>query len=122
MRAPCPDRQRPLTGRLLYFGGFLAPAFIAFAASARFSAHRFFVAAMILAIPSLLKRRFGFGALAGADGSDSPRILAHLAFCAIAIFRLEAALNLLRFLVGASGAVAAAAEAPTRKRKRFSAA
>src|ERR1017187_3896815 len=77
MRAPCPDRQRPLTGRLLYFGGFLAPAFIAFAASARFSAHRFFVAAMILAIPSLLKRRFGFGALAGADGSDSPRILAH---------------------------------------------
>src|ERR1035438_9695244 len=90
MRAPCPDRQRPLTGRLLYFGGFLAPAFIAFAASARFSAHRFFVAAMILAIPSLLKRRFGFGALAGADGSDSPRILAHLAFCAIAIFRLEA--------------------------------
>jgi hypothetical protein len=31
--------------------------------------------------------------VAGAGGSDSPWSFAHLAFCAIAIFRLEAALN-----------------------------
>ena len=111
---PASDRQRPLTGRLLYFGGFLAPAFIAFAASARFSAHRFFVAAIILAIPSLLIRRLGLVAsgLAGAGGPDSPLILAHRAFCAIAIFRLEAAENLLRLRVGASGVAAGAAGPP----------
>ena len=64
---------------------------------------------MILAMLSLLIRRFGFVALAGAGGSDLPLILAHLAFCAIAIFRLEAALNLLRFLVAGSGVVAVSA-------------
>ena len=63
--------------------------------------------------PQLLSFRLGFAdsGLAGAVGSDSPLILAHLAFCAIAIFRREAALNFLRFLVGAPGvAVGSAAK------------
>lgn len=55
---------------------------------------------------------FGAGAGAGAVGSDSPRSLAYLAFCASDIFRLEAALNFLRFPVGASGVVALSAEPP----------
>ncbi len=40
---------------------------------------RFFVAAMILFMPSSLMRRSGFSGsgVVGADGSDSPRILAH---------------------------------------------
>jgi hypothetical protein len=95
-----------------FTAAFFVTAFFAGAFAAAFcKRHRFFVAAMILAIPSLLIRRFGLGAFgtAGADGSDSPLILAHLAFCAIAIFRLEAALNFLRFLVGASGVVAVSA-------------
>jgi len=49
--------------------GFLAPAFIAFPASARFSAHRFFVAAMMAALPARLSLRLGFGAAGAAfDG------------------------------------------------------
>ena len=72
------------------------------------SRQRFLVAAMILFIPSALIRRFAFGAfsafvVAGADGSDSPLIFAHLAFCDRAIFRLTAAEKPLRFLVGAAG-------------------
>jgi hypothetical protein len=49
----------------------------ALATSARFKAQRFLVAAMILAKPSLLIRRFAFGASAGTGASDSPRIFAH---------------------------------------------
>src|ERR1035437_7982590 len=67
---------------------------------------------MILFIPSSLIRRFAFGALAGAGGSDSPRSIAHLAFCAIAIFRLEAAENLLRLRVGGSGLAAGSVGPP----------
>jgi hypothetical protein len=79
-----------------------------FFAAAFCKRHRFFVAAMIFAIPSLLIRRFGFDGcgVAGAAGSDSPRIFAHLAFCAIAILRLEAALNFFRFRPGASDVAA----------------
>ena len=64
-------------------------------AAAFFAAQRFFSAATIAALPALLSCRFGFAGLgvAGAGGSDSPWSFAHLAFCAIAIFRLEAALN-----------------------------
>src|ERR1017187_6654452 len=97
-------------GAIFFTAAFLTAAFFtaAFFVTAVFAGafaaafckrHRFFVAATILAMLSLLIRRFGFVALAGAGGSDLPLILAHLAFCAIAIFRLEAALNLLRFLV-----------------------
>jgi hypothetical protein len=49
---------------------------------------------------------------AGVDGTDSPRILAHLAFCAIAIFSLEAALNFLRFGGSDSGVASGVAELP----------
>jgi hypothetical protein len=38
--------------------------------SARFNAHRFFVAAMIRFIPSALILRFGFGASGVADDAD----------------------------------------------------
>ena len=71
---------------------FLAIFFgVAFAASALTLAQRFFVAATILAIPSLLIRRFALaGVLAGA-GSDSTLIFAHLACCAAFILRLVAA-------------------------------
>jgi hypothetical protein len=47
----------------------------------------------------------GTSAGAGAAGSDSPLILAHLAFCARAIFRRTAALNFLRFPVGVRAAL-----------------
>ncbi len=57
--------------------GFFLAAFSGCALAALAAAQRFFVAAMIRFIPSALMRRFAFGALAGADGSDSPRILAH---------------------------------------------
>lgn len=89
-----------LAGAFLGAGAaFLAVADFALAASARFRAHRFLVAAMILFNPSSLIRRFGGDALAGAgvDGCDCPRNLAHLAFCAKAIFRRAPALILLRF-------------------------
>src|SRR5208337_1474769 len=100
-----------LTAAVFFAGAFFGADIAFFAVDCAFAAafcnrHRFLVAAMILAIPSLLIRRFAFGALAGADGSDSPRIFAHLAFCAIAIFRLEAAENLLRLRVGAFSVVA----------------
>jgi hypothetical protein len=63
------------------------PAFFA-------AAWRFFRAATILARPSALNFRFGFFvSAAGADGSDSPRVLDHLARCANAIFLRAAALN-----------------------------
>ena len=100
-----------------FFAAFLTAAFAeagcAFAA-AFFAAQRFFKAATIAALPALLSFRFGFagsGVDAGAGGSDSPRIFAHLALCAMAIFRREAAENL-RFLVGASGVAAVPVEPP----------
>lgn len=70
----------------------------------------------MFARPALLSLRFGFAGsdLVGADGLDSPLILAHLAFCAKAIFRLEAAENFFRFPVGASGVAVALAGLPDR--------
>src|ERR1035438_1941198 len=73
------------------------PAPCAFAA-ALCNRQRFFVAAMILAIPSLLIRRLGFGAF-GVAG-NVPLIAAHRFFCASAIRRRVAAV---RLRVGTSG-------------------
>jgi len=83
---------------VFWAAAFLFAACSAFAASARFAAlaaRAFARFATIAALPALLSFRLGFldFGVAGAGGSDSPRIFAHLAFCAIAIFRLEAALN-----------------------------
>ena len=87
------------------FAALTALAFFRFATSFAYAAESF---------------RFGFvGSAAAWVGSDSPRILAHLAFCAIAIFRLEAALNLLRFLVGEG--VAAVCAGPPGSMARSSA-
>jgi hypothetical protein len=74
--------------------------------------HRFLVAAMIRFIPSGLILRFAFGAFFATGAGDVPLIAAHLAFCARAIFRLEAAENFFRFLVGASGVSAVSACSP----------
>src|ERR1039458_9441673 len=60
---------------------FVTAFFVGAFAAAFCKRQRFFVAAMILFIPSSLIRRFAFGALAGADGSDSPLILAHRFLC-----------------------------------------
>ncbi|MGD0047606.1 MAG: hypothetical protein ABSE42_11355 [Bryobacteraceae bacterium] len=75
---------------------------------------RFLVAAMILFIPAALIRRFAFGAfvVAGSDGSDGPRILAHRFRCASATALLPAALILRRLRFGASGVVAVSAGPP----------
>lgn len=78
----------------------------AFAASARTLAHRFFVAATILAIPSLLIRRFGFAATFAGAGSDSWRIAAQRFCWLFLIFRRVAAENARR-LRGVDSEVAA---------------
>jgi hypothetical protein len=78
---------------------------IAALASARFSAHRFFVAAIILFKPSGLIFLFAVGAsgAGAADFSLSPLILAHRSFCASLIRSRTAALRFLRLPVGTSG-------------------
>jgi hypothetical protein len=78
------------------------------------AAHRFFVAAMIAALPALLSFLFAFGASGGdvAAGSDSPRSFAHRAFCARAIFRRAAAENFFRLRTGASGLTEVSAGPP----------
>ena len=88
-----------------------AAGFVAVFAAALFAAHLFFVASEIAFLPAALSLRFGFAA-SGVDGSDSPRIAAHLARCAIAIFRREAAENFFRFPVEAPGVAAALAGPP----------
>src|ERR1039457_2020610 len=93
---------------------FLVAVCATFAASARFSANRFLVAAMILFIPSSLIRRFAFAGsgVAGAGGADSPRILAHR-FCWASFMRRRAvAESFLRWLVGGPGVVAAVGLVP----------
>src|ERR1019366_3127209 len=85
---------------------FLAAAFTCCALAALTAAHRFLVAATILAKPSLLILRFALGASNGAGGSYSPLVAAHRFFCAIAMRRCAAA-EILRFVVGASGVEAA---------------
>jgi hypothetical protein len=86
---------------------------LAFFATAFFAAHRFFKAATMFALPAALSVRFGSGGanVAGADGSDSPRIFAHLVFCPRAILRLAAA-EIFRFGVAPPGVGAGSALPP----------
>src|SRR5262249_52326854 len=104
---------------------FLRPAFFAWAASdaALFNAQRFFVASLIAFLPAalILRLRFAtFGAVSEGT-SDSPLILAHLAFWAAAIFRRAAAENFFRFRVGTSASAVAAVLFPPPNRLRSSA-
>jgi len=87
---------------------FLAPvlfaaARFAFASSARLSAQRFFVAAMIRFMPSSLIRRFGTSDPADDLAWDRPLMAAHLLFWASAIRRRDAA-DILRLSFGTSAA------------------
>src|ERR1019366_4889112 len=93
---------------------FLALAGCAFAAPVLFCAHRRRTASWIAFLPAALSFRLGFGAsgVAGADGSDSPLMLAHRRCCASRILRRAAAENFLGFLVDASGAAAVSAGPP----------
>src|SRR5450755_4230496 len=74
-------------------------------AFAALAARAFFRFATTTAFAAAESFRFAFGTSAaiGAAGSDSPLILAHLAFCARAIFRRAAALTFLRLPGVASG-------------------
>src|ERR1039458_6699875 len=92
---------------------FVTAFFVGAFAAAFCKRQRFFVAAMILFIPSSLIRRFGLGAsgVAGAGGSDSPLILAHRFLCAIAILR-RAAAEILCFRGVPSGLAADSAGLP----------
>jgi hypothetical protein len=63
------------------------------ASSARFRAQRFFAAAMIRCMPSLLMRRFGAGALVCGAGADGALPAAQRFFCANDIRRRAAALT-----------------------------
>src|SRR5260370_12422680 len=79
-----------------FAAAFFCTAGFGFAVAAFFSAHRFFNAATMFALPDLLSFRFlGFGAsgVAGAGGSDSPRILAHRSCWASFILLRAAAEN-----------------------------
>jgi hypothetical protein len=88
------------------------PAYVAFAASARFNAHRFFVAAMIAFLPAAESFRFGLETTLGVAPADAALDAAHLFRCASAIAFLAAALIFRRLCFGSSGAAAVAAEAP----------
>jgi hypothetical protein len=81
-----------------FTAAFLLAAFLAATgsgfAAARFAAHHFFVAAMILFKPSSLMRRFAFGS-AGAEAAFLPLWnAAHRFFCAVAILALAATLKI----------------------------
>ena len=100
-----------LTGTA-FFAAFLEAAFLTgadFAASAAFCrAHRSLVASPMAFLAAALNLRLafaGFGA-GGADESDTPLIACHRLRWAIAILRLDAALNFLR-LPGAASSEAA---------------
>src|SRR5258708_3511092 len=73
---------------------FLVAACSSFAASARFNAHRFWVAATIAALPALLSFRFGFDSsgIGGAGDLADFFDAAHLLRCASAIRARPAAL------------------------------
>ena len=97
-------------------GAAFLTAIFAFAA---FAALAFFRLATSLAFAAAESFRFGFvGSAAAWVGSDSPRILAHLAFCARAIV-LRAEAETLRLPVGGCGV--AASVGPPVNRLRSSA-
>src|ERR1039458_10619505 len=105
-------------GAAFFRAVFLALAGCAFAASALFCAHRRRTASWIAFLPAALSFRFGFGAtgVAGADGSDSPLMLAHRR-CWASFMRCRAAAeNFLRFLVGATGVAAVSPGPPDSMR------
>jgi hypothetical protein len=83
-----------------------------FAASARFNAHRFFVAAMIAFLPAAESFRFGLEAASEAGNSAAVLEAAHLFRCASAIAFLPAALIFRRFCIAGFGAAAVPAEPP----------
>jgi len=80
--------------------------------SARFRAHRFFVAAMIAFLPAAESLRLRLGAGSGVDGSAAFLDAAYLSRWAAAIARLPAALILRRLGFGASGVGAVSAGPP----------
>jgi len=91
--------------------GSLLRAGQAFWAAARFKAQRFLVASLIAFRPAALSFLFPLaGAPAAGDGADF-FTLAHLAFCAAAIFRRPAAL-MLRLRVGGLEAATASMGSP----------
>jgi len=93
-------------------GPFLA-AFSCSAFSALTLAHRAFVAAMIRARPALLIRRFRCEGCGAGACSDPLFIFCHLAFCASAIFRLEAAENFFRLSGPASLSAVGSGRSPS---------
>lgn len=104
--APYPT-QRPVFGRVRYFAGFPDRAF---AASALFSAHRFFVAAMIARLPAAESFRLG---LAAASGVEVFLDAAHLLRCASAMRARAAALIFRRSRIGDSDAAVGSGRPPS---------
>jgi hypothetical protein len=87
-------------------------AYVPFAASARFNAHRFFVAAMIAFLPAAESFRFGLETTLGVAPADAALEAAHLFRCASAIAFLPAALIFRRLRFGGSGAAVDSAGPP----------
>ena len=88
------------------------PYFRALAASARFSAQYFFVAAMIDLLPAAESFRLGLGAAAGVEGCDGFLDAAHLLRCASAMRARAAALIFRRLRFGASNGETGSAGPP----------
>ena len=94
-------------GEIYFFAG----AFVAAFCALWIAAQRFFVAAMIAALPAALSFRFAFGAGAVAGASDFFDS-AHRFRCASPMRFLAAALILRRLPFGASGVAAVSTGAP----------
>jgi hypothetical protein len=100
------------SGPTAFFASFTGAYF----AAAFFAAQRFFKAATIAALPAAESFRFGFADFDVAG--DVPLIAAHLARCAIAIFRRAAGENFFRLPVGASVVAVALAGPPSSMTRR----
>ncbi|MGD0870425.1 MAG: hypothetical protein ABSB88_12785 [Bryobacteraceae bacterium] len=113
--ARCPDRHHFPIG-----AGYASPCFGALAvffvsalvASARFSAQRFFVAAMIVFLPAAESLRLGLGAASGVEFQDVFLDAAHLLRCASAMRARAAALIFRRLRFGASNGETRSAKPP----------
>jgi len=99
-------------GATFLIAAFLATGHYAFAASALFNAHRFFVAAIIAFLPAAESFRLGLCAASGAGGSAAFLDAAQRFRCASAIRARLAALILLRLRFCGSGATAGLAGPP----------
>ena len=104
-----PVSSRHLFRRFLDRRCFLDVAYFLAFAAAFCKRQRFFVAAIIAALPAAESLRFGLGVAFGVDGSAAFLEAAHLFRWASAIAFLPATLILRRFLVGASGVATGAA-------------